>query len=168
MCLAAAHSCPAWMVAKTRVWLCSSNSLGLTQVWPLLTSLGWRGPYGEGVGLCVEDVLVQAQQFRVVGEEQIQIFQRLAQEETLHLVPGPGVNGVTDIVDGCVATFGNLQTRYLVRGLMKQKKAVQSFRSCQLYYRKHTHMALLPTMSVNLTVIFLSLLWHVEPFLLSS
>lgn len=61
------------------------------------------------MGLCVEDVLVQTEQLHVVREEQIQILQRLTQEEALHLVPGPGVNGVTDVVNGRVATARHLQ-----------------------------------------------------------
>lgn len=74
-----------------------------------LTSLGRGGPYGEDVGLRVEDVLVQTEQLRVVGEEQVEVLQRLAQEEALHLVPGPRVQGVTDVVDGRVAASGDLK-----------------------------------------------------------
>ena len=63
------------------------------------------------VSLRVEDELIQAEQLRVVREEQVQVLQRLAQEEALHLVPGPGVEGVTDVVNGRVAAVGDLQER---------------------------------------------------------
>lgn len=61
------------------------------------------------MGLGVEDVLVQAEQLRVIGEEQEQVLQSLTQEEALHLVPGGRVGGVLDVVDGRVAASGNLQ-----------------------------------------------------------
>lgn len=38
------------------------------------TSFRWRGPYGEGVGLRVEDVLVQTEQLQVIREEQEQVL----------------------------------------------------------------------------------------------
>lgn len=64
------------------------------------------------MGLCVEDILVWTEQLHVIRKEQVQVFQRLTQEEALHLVPGPGVNGVTDVVNGRVATAGHLQKRW--------------------------------------------------------
>lgn len=63
------------------------------------------------MGLRVEDVLVETEQLRVVGEEQVEVLQRLAQEETLHLVPGTRVNGVAHVVDGSVAAAGDLKRR---------------------------------------------------------
>lgn len=66
------------------------------------------GPDGQGVSLCVEHVGVQAQQVGVVGEEQIQVFERLSQKEALHLVPGLGVAGVLDVADGRIAARGDL------------------------------------------------------------
>ena len=68
------------------------------------------GPYGQGVGLGVEDVAVQAHQVGVVGEQQVQILQRLPQEEALHLVPGGGVVWVAHIVDGGVPPRRHLTT----------------------------------------------------------
>lgn len=76
-----------------------------------VTSLGRGGPNGERMGLGVEDVLVEAEELQVVGEEQVQVLQRLAQEEALHLVPRPGVDGVADVVDGRVAAAGHLHKR---------------------------------------------------------
>lgn len=61
------------------------------------------------MGLCVEDVLIQTEQLRVVREEQEQVLQSLTQEEALHLVPGGWVGGILDVVDGRVAAGGNLQ-----------------------------------------------------------
>lgn len=57
----------------------------------------------------VEDVLVQADEVGVVREEQVQIFQGLSEEEALHLVSGARVVWVTDVIDGGVATRGNLR-----------------------------------------------------------
>ena len=76
-----------------------------------MTSLGGGGPDGESVGLRVEDILVQIEQLHVVREEQIEVLQGLTQEEALHLVSGRGVLDVTYVVDGRVATTGDLETR---------------------------------------------------------
>lgn len=61
------------------------------------------------MGLCVEDVLVETEQLHVVGEQQVEVLQRLAEEETLHLVPGPGVRRVADVVNRRVAAIRNLR-----------------------------------------------------------
>lgn len=60
------------------------------------------------MSLCVEDVLVEVDQVHVIGEEEEQVLEGLPQEETLHLVSGFRVAGVLHIVDGCVATSGDL------------------------------------------------------------
>lgn len=73
-----------------------------------MPSLGRRGPYGQRVGLGVEDVFVQTEKLRVVGKEQVEVLQCLSQEETLHLVSGLQVRGVTDVVDRCVAALRDL------------------------------------------------------------
>lgn len=83
------------------------------------TSFRWRGPYGEGVGLRVEDILVQTEQLQVIREEQEQVFQGLTQEEALHLVPGGRVRRVADVVDGGVAPTRNLRAE--VRGFTTQR-----------------------------------------------
>lgn len=80
-----------------------------TDVSRRVASLGWRRPYGEGVGLCVEDVLLQTELLHVVREQQIQVLQRLTEEKALHLVPGPRVSRVTDVVNGRVTTTGDLR-----------------------------------------------------------
>lgn len=67
-----------------------------------------RGPDGQGVSLGVEHVGVQAEQLWVVGEQQIQVLERLPQEEALHLVPGLGIEGILDVADGRIATRGDL------------------------------------------------------------
>lgn len=72
-------------------------------------SLRGGGPDGEGVGLRVEDVAVQAEQLRVVAEQQVEVLERLAQEEALHLVPWTRVGRVAHVVDGGVAALGDLQ-----------------------------------------------------------
>lgn len=69
------------------------------------------GPDGERVCLRVEDVLVQADQLGVIGKQQVEVLERLAQEEALHLVPGVGVGGVTDVADGAVPARGHLGSR---------------------------------------------------------
>lgn len=66
------------------------------------------GPDGQWVGLGVEHEGVQAEQVRVVGEQQVQVLERLPQEEALHLVPGLWVVRVLHVADGGVATRGHL------------------------------------------------------------
>lgn len=73
------------------------------------SSLGRRRPYGERVGLRVEDVLVWTEQLHVIREEQIQVLQRLTQKKTLHFVAGSRVGRVPDIADRCVASVRHLQ-----------------------------------------------------------
>lgn len=67
-----------------------------------------RAPDGQGVGLGVEHVGVQAEQGWVVREEQVQVLQRLPQKETLHFVPGLWIVGILDVADGRIATRGDL------------------------------------------------------------
>lgn len=69
-----------------------------------------RRPYGQWMSLGVEDVLVKIDEVSVLGKEQVEIFQGLSQEEALHLVSGTGIIWITHVVDGCVATRGNLRT----------------------------------------------------------
>ncbi len=60
------------------------------------------------MGLGVEHILIQTDQLVVVREQEEEILQRLAQEETLHLISGCGVHGVTDVTYGGVAPAGDL------------------------------------------------------------
>lgn len=60
------------------------------------------------MGLGVEHILIQTDQLVVVREQQEEILQRLTQEETLHLISGRGVHGVTDVTYGGVAPAGDL------------------------------------------------------------
>ena len=66
-------------------------------------------PDGQKVGFGVEDVFVQANEVKVVGEQQVEVLQRLSQEEALHLVPRTWVLGISDVVYRSVATCRNLQ-----------------------------------------------------------
>lgn len=59
------------------------------------------------MSLSVKDILVEVNEVGVLGEEQVQIFQGLSQEEALHLVSGTWILRVTHVVDGCVAASGN-------------------------------------------------------------
>lgn len=65
-------------------------------------------PEGQWVCFRVEHVLVKADQLLVVGEEQEEVLERLAQEEALHLVPGPRAHWVTHVGYGGVAPRGHL------------------------------------------------------------
>lgn len=68
------------------------------------------------MGLSVEHILIQTDQLRVIREEQKEILQRLSQEETLHLIPGHGVGGVSDVTYGGVAPTGDLRKKmYFVK-----------------------------------------------------
>lgn len=68
-----------------------------------------RRPYRQWMSFCVEDILVQADEVGVIWEEQVQILQGLSQEEALHLVSRARVVRVPHIIDGGVATRGNLR-----------------------------------------------------------
>lgn len=61
------------------------------------------------MGFSVEHILIQTDQLGVVREEEKEVLQRLSQEETLHLIPGRGVGGVTDVTYGGVAPTGDLR-----------------------------------------------------------
>lgn len=61
------------------------------------------------MGLCVEDVLVQTEQLQVVGEEQVEVLERLTEEEALHLVSRARVVRVAHVVDGRVAAVRDLR-----------------------------------------------------------
>lgn len=67
------------------------------------------GPYRQRVSFSVEDVLVQADEVGVIGEKQIKVFESFSQEEALHLVTRTGVVWVPHIINGRVATRGNLK-----------------------------------------------------------
>ena len=62
-----------------------------------------------------------------VGEQKIQVLERLAQEEWLHHVLGPGVQGVPHVADGRVASahlavlLNALQWQFLANELDKSK-----------------------------------------------
>lgn len=63
------------------------------------------------MSLGVEHILIQTDELKIVGEQQEQVFQSLSQEETLHLVCGIGIDHITDVPYGRVASAGNLRTR---------------------------------------------------------
>lgn len=65
------------------------------------------------MGLGVEYVLIQTDQLAVVREQEEEILQRLAQEETLHLISGCGVHGVTDVTYGGVPPAGDLGQQHI-------------------------------------------------------
>ena len=54
------------------------------------------------MGLRVEDPAAQVN-LMAVGKEQVEILERLAEEEGLHHVLGPGVQRVAHVADGGVA-----------------------------------------------------------------
>ena len=58
--------------------------------------------------LRVEDVLVQRNQVHVVTKQQVQILERLRQEEALHLVAEARVASVPDVADGGVTGVWHL------------------------------------------------------------
>lgn len=58
---------------------------------------------GKRVRLGVDDELAQVQQLGVVGEEQVQVLERLAEEERLHEVLVPQVGRVLHVADRRVA-----------------------------------------------------------------
>lgn len=60
------------------------------------------------MGFGVEHVFIQTDQLIVVREQEEEILQRFAQEETLHLISGRRVQGVTDVTYGGVAPTGDL------------------------------------------------------------
>lgn len=61
------------------------------------------------MSLRVEDKSVQADQVGVLREEQVQVFQCLPQEEALHFVSWTWRLWITHVVDGRVATRGDLR-----------------------------------------------------------
>ena len=61
------------------------------------------------VCLCVEHPPVQVDLVSV-REEQVEVLEGLSQEEGLHHVPGPSVQGVAHVADGGVAA-GHLRVR---------------------------------------------------------
>lgn len=62
------------------------------------------------MSLGVEHVFIQTDQLSIVGEEQEQVLQGLSQEEALHLVCGVGIDRVTYVSYGRVASTGDLRT----------------------------------------------------------
>ena len=59
--------------------------------------------HGQGVRLGVEHPLVQGKLVSV-REQEVKIFERLAEEEGLHLVLGPGVQRIPHVTDCRVAS----------------------------------------------------------------
>lgn len=63
------------------------------------------------MSFCVEDILIEVYQVHIVREEQEKILERFPQEKAFHLVPWLRVAGALDVVDGRVATSGDLGRR---------------------------------------------------------
>lgn len=61
------------------------------------------------MSLCVEHVLIQTDQLRIVGEQQEHVLKGLSQEEALHLVRGIWIDRVADVPYGRVASAGDLR-----------------------------------------------------------
>ena len=78
-----------WAVDEPRCWTPTARNIHLSNI---VTSQ-WTEQWHH---------LVQADLVSV-GEQKIQILERLAQEEGLHHVLGPGVQGVPHVADGGVA-----------------------------------------------------------------
>ena len=59
--------------------------------------------HGQGVRLSVEHPLIQGK-LVPVSEQEVEVLERLAEEEGLHLVLGPGVQRVSHVTDCRVAS----------------------------------------------------------------
>ena len=62
-------------------------------------------PYGQGVGLCVDDPVVKIDDRVIIRKQKEEIFKRLSKEEALHLVPVLHFGRVHHIVDGSVPSL---------------------------------------------------------------
>ena len=69
---------------------------------------------GEGVGLGVENPLVQIH-LVLVCKQEIEVLESLPEEEGLHHVPGPCVHGVPDVADGGIASTNLAVSFYALR-----------------------------------------------------
>ena len=67
--------------------------------------------------LRIHDPVIDRNDGVVIREEEKEIFERLSQEEALHLVPVVGVGGVHDIVNGGVSP--SIQSCVLVERLQR-------------------------------------------------
>lgn len=91
-------------------WRALEDSPSIWKLQPLqLKCSSWcRRPDRERMSLSVEHVLIQTDQLRFVREQQEQVLQSLSEEEALHLVHGAGIDHVTYIPYGRVASAGDL------------------------------------------------------------
>lgn len=80
-------------------------------------------PDGHRVRLRVEDPLLQVD-LVPVGEQQVQVLERLAQEERLHHVLGAQVQRVADVADGRVAAGGDLAVLFDALGKRETEEQI--------------------------------------------